>query len=210
MSDLFELYAAYDGYPPGAELEWAFDNLPREVVIRMLAQEMAVDVVRLADESVDLTGAGFDEVFVPLVNQFAAQLEQEFPSESNAVQQIAARSQWYEGLYFRSTSEVCIARALDSASRSTPLVYFPNARGRFGPVDDRVNREPDFLVMGEDLATGVLEVDGPHHDVSADAQRDALFASHGIPVRRYPASECFNDADGVVADFLGWLRAGAA
>ena len=73
----------------------------------------------------------------------------------------------------------------------------------------RGNREPDFLVC-KDGKWGVLEVDGePFHPPSRtvqDHERDRLFRAYGVRVvEHFDASRCFEEADGVVAEFLAIL-----
>mgnify|MGYP001491150943 CR=1 FL=1 len=70
--------------------------------------------------------------------------------------------------------------------------------------DERVRREPDFLVCKEGH-WGILEVDGEafHQTAAQDHSRDALFLRHGIRcVRHYSATTCFEEAPDVIADFL--------
>lgn len=111
----------------------------------------------------------------------------------------------YEGLRFRSESEVRIAQALDNAG----VMYVPNCRARIGSVDRRRNIEADFLVM-VDGKWGVLEVDGEQWHAglaSRDHERDRPFHFHGAAkVQRFDAGECFENPDGVVAKFLALLR----
>ncbi|MEX1140726.1 MAG: hypothetical protein WEB79_00230 [Thermoleophilaceae bacterium] len=111
----------------------------------------------------------------------------------------------YEGLRFRSESEVRIAQALDRAG----VMYVPNCRSRIGSVSRRRNCEADFLVMLEGR-WGVLEVDGEQWHAglaSRDHERDRPFHFHGAhKVQRFDAGECFENPDGVVAKFLALLR----
>ncbi len=109
-------------------------------------------------------------------------------------------------LRFRSASEVKVAEALERAG----VLFLPNCRARLGVVDDRKNREADFLVC-LDGKWGILEVDGePFHPPSRAAQdhdRDRLFQSHGILiVQHFDAARCYKDPDGVVEEFLSLLR----
>lgn len=111
----------------------------------------------------------------------------------------------YEGLRFRSESEVRIAQALDRAG----VMYVPNCRARIGSVGQRRNCEADFLIM-LDGRWGVLEVDGEQWHAglaSRDHERDRPFHFHGAhKVQRFDAGECFENPDGVVAKFLALLR----
>ena len=62
-------------------------------------------------------------------------------------------------LRFRSRSEVQIATALDRAG----VLFLPNCIARLGTLDNRQNREADFLVCYNGK-WGILEVDGePFH-----------------------------------------------
>ena len=77
-------------------------------------------------------------------------------------------------------------------------------------LKDRLNREPDFLVCYEGK-WGILEVDGedshPPSRTVDDHERDRLFKQHGILlVEHFDASECWENADGVVKKFLELLR----
>jgi hypothetical protein len=111
----------------------------------------------------------------------------------------------YEGLRFRSESEVRIAQALDRAH----VMYVPNCRARVGSVDRRRNIEADFLVMVGGK-WGVLEVDGEQWHIghaARDHERDRPFHFHGAKiVQRFDAGECFENADAVVAKFIALLN----
>lgn len=112
----------------------------------------------------------------------------------------------WEGLRFRSESEVRIARALDEAR----VMFLPNCRARLGShPESRRNLEADFIVFLNDR-WGVLEVDGAewHNNRAAeDHERDRPFKYHGASVvERFPATECYSDASRVVAKFLTLLK----
>ncbi len=111
----------------------------------------------------------------------------------------------YEGLRFRSESEIRIAQALDRAG----VMYVANCRSRIGSTDRRRNCEADFLVM-LDSKWGVLEVYGEqwHAGLAArDHERDRPFHFHGAAkVQRFDAGECFENPDAVVQKFLALLR----
>ena len=108
---------------------------------------------------------------------------------------------------FRSKTERRIAAALERAS----VAFFPNGRGRLGTSPRyRETRESDFLVV-IDGKLGILEVDGDDHHpperAAEDHGRDRAFRRQGIRVvERYPASECWEAPDEVVADFLQLLH----
>lgn len=112
----------------------------------------------------------------------------------------------YEGLRFRSESEVRIAQALDRAG----VMYLPNCKARVGSKDRRRNLEADFLVCHEGKWGG-LEVDGaewhPAARAAQDHERDRPFLRHGAAVvQRFPADECFENPDGVASQFLALLK----
>jgi hypothetical protein len=112
----------------------------------------------------------------------------------------------WNNLRFRSASEIRIAEALDRAG----VLFLPNSKARLGDVDERLNREPDFLVCCEGR-WGILEVDGePFHPPSRtvhDHTRDRLFKVHGVRVvEHFDATECYNNPDDVVKRFLNILR----
>jgi hypothetical protein len=118
----------------------------------------------------------------------------------------AVRMHEWNGMWFRSYSEVCIAKALDRAN----VVFVPNATARLGITQDhRERREPDFLIVA-DGNVGVLEVDGPpwHQPERADEhhERDRRLREHRIMVERYSANRCREMPDDVVADFLRLLK----
>ena len=118
-------------------------------------------------------------------------------SESSAVQ--------YANLRFRSYSEVCIAKALDRAG----VMYFANCTARVSCGQERLNREPDFLIC-DSGKWGILEVDGePFHPPSRtvhDHDRDRLFERHGVRfVQHYDASQCRQEPNKVVSEFLDLL-----
>jgi len=108
----------------------------------------------------------------------------------------------WEYLFFRSTYEVAIAKALSEYD----LLFLPNCMARFGK--EGLNREADFLVC-YDGKWGIIEVDGePYHTNAAkDHERDRLFQSHGIRVtQRYTTKQCIENPRGVVQEFLGLLK----
>ena len=111
----------------------------------------------------------------------------------------------YNGLRFRSASEVLIAEALDRAG----VMYFPLCKGRMNSGRNRVNREPDFLICHRGK-WGILEVDGePYHPPSRtveDHTRDRLFKGHGVVVvEHFDAKHCYDFPDEVVKRCLGLL-----
>jgi hypothetical protein len=113
----------------------------------------------------------------------------------------------YEGLGFRSESEVRIAQALDRMR----AMYLPNCRGRVGSHPEaRHSIEADFIVFLNGK-WGVLEVDGePFHAPERSAHehdRDRTFKRHGAAVvERFDAKRCYNEPDRVVAEFLTLLK----
>jgi len=111
----------------------------------------------------------------------------------------------YANLRFRSQSEVRIARVLDNRK----VLYFPNCSGRVSKGEDRVKREPDFLICHRGR-WGILEVDGePFHPPTRtveDHDRDRLFQKHGVLiVQHYDANRCYQEPREVVEEFLAIL-----
>lgn len=118
-------------------------------------------------------------------------------------QGLGASYQW-NGLNFRSKSEIKIAQALDERG----VLYFPNARGRLSLNYRRVNREADFLICCEGR-WGILECDGGiyHQTAADDHARDLLWNAHGVWfIKRFSSSECHNNPTKVVDLFLEMLR----
>lgn len=109
----------------------------------------------------------------------------------------------WHGLTLRSQSEVKIAKALDNQG----LMFLAGARVRLKTEGHRQTREVDFLIQYQGR-WGILEVDGPHHQhsVQADEWRDARFREHGIPVMRFPADLCYRQPEAVIATFLKQLN----
>lgn len=107
-------------------------------------------------------------------------------------------------LRFRSEPERRIAVALDQ----TGVLFFPNCIARLNTDGGRRNREPDFLVCDAGK-WGILEIDGAayHRAAALDHQRDRVFRAYKIRVvERFPATECQEDAPGVVKRFLQQLE----
>jgi hypothetical protein len=107
----------------------------------------------------------------------------------------------WEYLFFRSTYEIAIAKALSEYN----LLFLPNCMARF-PKEGQ-NKEADFLIC-RDGKWGILEVDGEtyHTNAAKDHERDRLFQDHGIRVvQRFTAKECTENPKGVVQRFLGLL-----
>jgi hypothetical protein len=107
----------------------------------------------------------------------------------------------WEGMTFRSWSELRLAKAFDDRG----LLYLPNARGRVGIAPRRETRELDALVNVDGLLVNI-EVDGaPWHppERSADEhRRDRLLLVNGIVVFRYDANEVYTSADRVAAEVV--------
>jgi hypothetical protein len=111
---------------------------------------------------------------------------------------------------FRSPAEVKIADALDKRG----VLFFANARGRVSDRGSPVSRssglitgrlEVDFLVFYRGKCIS-LEVDGKHHEESIqthrDYIRDRLLLREGIPTARFTASECLQNPDAAIEEFL--------
>jgi hypothetical protein len=144
---------------------------------------------------------------VTRLKQFAIEPEpEEIPVEQVTNQGIDAAYSW-NGLYFRSKSEVKIAEALDKAG----VMFLPNCRARLnGAGKERITREADFLVCFNGC-WGVLEVDGeafhPAERSATEHERDRLMQKHGLRfIQRYPASQCYSRPDSVVKEFLELLK----
>ena len=111
----------------------------------------------------------------------------------------------WNNLHFRSQTEIHIVQELDRKK----VLFLPNCIARLG-FRERRNREADFLICSEGK-WGILEVDGglAHTPTrtAEDHERDRLFQTHGILlVQHFAASECWENAEGVVAKFLELLR----
>ena len=107
-------------------------------------------------------------------------------------------------LHFRSQAEVKIAEALDRKG----VMYFPNCAARLGPVEDRRNKEPDFLVC-QNGKWGILQVDGKefHQKAALDHEWDYQFQLHGVKiVRHFMGIDCMRAPDEVVEKFLDLLE----
>jgi hypothetical protein len=107
----------------------------------------------------------------------------------------------WNNLRFRSQTEIRVAEALERAQ----VLFLPNCMARLG-FSQRQNREADFLVCQKGK-WGILEVDSPSSHPPTrtveDHERDRLFKAHGIRVvEHFDASECWENADGVVKRFL--------
>lgn len=106
----------------------------------------------------------------------------------------------WNNLSFRSPAEIAVAKALESRG----LLFFPNAkcriRNRLGIAE---TKETDFLVFYKGTSR-ILEVDGKqyHQQPVEDYRRDRMFDKYGIRSTRFTASECLNNADQVVEEFL--------
>ncbi len=112
------------------------------------------------------------------------------------------RSIAWHGLTMRSHSEVKIAKALDNKG----VLFLADPKIRLNTENHRQTREVDFLIQ-HNGRWGILEVDGPHHQHSteADQWRDARFSQHGLLVVRFPADLCYRQPEVVVESFLKQL-----
>ncbi|MBI1282645.1 MAG: DUF559 domain-containing protein [Anaerolineaceae bacterium] len=114
------------------------------------------------------------------------------------------RSIAWHGFTLRSHSEVKIAKTLDYKG----VLFLADPKVRLKTETHRQTREVDFLVQYQGK-WGILEVDGPHHQQSteADQWRDARLNEHGLLVMRFPADQCYRQPDAVVETFLQKLAA---
>ncbi|MBD2651795.1 DUF559 domain-containing protein [Nostoc foliaceum] len=116
----------------------------------------------------------------------------------------------WNGLTFRSETEIRIARALSSQN----ITFFANVNGFIAlnglPVTnydnkDREKAEVDFLVFHNQKCM-ILEVDGVGHNQvfqrNWDCKRDRIFLRQGISTVRFSAEQCYGDASKVVEEFL--------
>lgn len=117
--------------------------------------------------------------------------------------------QW-GGLNFRSKTEVRIAHALYQKN----VLFFANSRAFIDlsnlPISNADNKmkekvEVDFLVFYKQKCM-ILEVDGLHHEETAqktrDYMRDRVFLREGVPTARFNASDCYNHPPAVIDEFL--------
>ena len=125
------------------------------------------------------------------------------PDDSNS------QHQW-GGLNFRSKTEVRIAHALHDRQ----ILFFANSRAYMDltdlPISNADNKlkervEIDFLVFYKQKCM-ILEVDGDHHQQSAqitrDYRRDRVLLRDGIRTVRFEWKECYNRPMDVVTEFL--------
>lgn len=112
------------------------------------------------------------------------------------------RSIAWHGLTMRSHSEVKVAKALDRNG----ILFLADPKIRLDTENHRQTREVDFLIQ-HNGRWGILEVDGPHHQHSteADQWRDARLSQHGLLVVRFPADLCYRQPEVVVESFLKQL-----
>ena len=119
---------------------------------------------------------------------------------SNSASLVSSGSIEYDGLRFRSRSEIKVYEALKKRS----VLFFANATAVLGGKD--VKREPDFLVC-QNGKWGILEVMGEQYHPTTTAMRDhdraRLFKDYGLfYIEFYDATKCYNNPEGVVDDFL--------
>ncbi len=125
------------------------------------------------------------------------------PSKPNKKRQANPQPEYrsiaWHGLTLRSQSEVKIAKALDYKD----VLFLADPKLRLNTESHRQTREVDFLIQYQGK-WGILEVDGPHHQhsIEADQWRDARLTEHGLLVVRFPADQCYRQPDLVVETFL--------
>ena len=108
----------------------------------------------------------------------------------------------WQGLRYRTKSEVAIARELDAAG----VVFFPQCACRItGANGRRETREPDFLIVHRGISA-ILELDGAPHDGRAadDHRRDRLFKLRGgiWIIERVPSQYALQHPRRVVRGFI--------
>jgi len=110
----------------------------------------------------------------------------------------------YSGCFYRSKSEVKIAKALENRG----VNFIANGRGRFqGNAPEAKTLEPDFLVIYNNKIA-VLEVDGDefHDDKLKQVKRDELLKDSGFHfIAHYSAERCYTRPNEVVEAFLQQL-----
>jgi len=109
-----------------------------------------------------------------------------------------------------SEEKVVLARRM--RREMTPTEARLWARLRRSRLDTNFRRQQivrgffaDFYCHGAAL---VLEVDGPIHDPTYDAERDRIFASLGITVLRFTNAQVENQIGLVLYQIRRWLREG--
>ncbi|OKH42923.1 hypothetical protein NIES2101_31930 [Calothrix sp. HK-06] len=110
----------------------------------------------------------------------------------------------HKDLYYRSPAEIKIAQALEKRA----VLFFASARCRIPSRNTLTEtKEVDFLVFYKG-STRILEVDGReyHQDREKDYKRDRMFDRQGLVTTRFSGSECLNNPDEVVEEFLGLFR----
>lgn len=118
----------------------------------------------------------------------------------NSASLVSSGSIEHDGLRFRSRSEIKVYEVLKKRS----VLFFANATAVLGGKDAK--REPDFLVC-QGGKWGILEVMGEQYHPTATAMRDhdraRLFKDYGLfYIEFYDATQCYNNPEGVVDDFL--------
>ena len=119
---------------------------------------------------------------------------------SNSASLVSSGNIEHDGLRFRSRSEIKVYEALKKRS----VLFFANATAVLGGKD--VKREPDFLVC-QNGKWGILEVMGEQYHPITTAMRDhdraRLFKDYGLfYIEFYDATQCYNNPERVVDDFL--------
>ncbi|MCL1464566.1 pentapeptide repeat-containing protein [Argonema galeatum] len=110
---------------------------------------------------------------------------------------------YWNDLPLRSQAQVKIAEALDRAN----VLFIPNSKARLTTTEGRQNQEPEFLIFHQGK-WGILEIDSElsEQDVVKLEKRDRTFQTHGIAiVQHYDATQCREQPDRVVQDFLAIL-----
>ncbi|MCT7989505.1 pentapeptide repeat-containing protein [Laspinema sp. D6] len=103
-------------------------------------------------------------------------------------------SHFWNGWQFRSQAEVKIAEALDRAG----VLFYSNATARLTTPEGGKNQDPHFLVCSEGKL-GILVVNGEEDE----AETDRLLQTQGIRIiHHYPVTQCTEDSDWVVLEFL--------
>lgn len=165
----------------------------------------AVDLSTTKLDGANLVGALLDDAKLPhgLAQSFNRMNNQGIAFKPNLL------THTWEGLRFRSKTEIKIAQALDRVG----VLFLPNCLARLNDPEKlrgRGNIETDFLVCHHSM-WGILEVDGPHHTAARrvkEQERERLFRRYGIRTyERFEANKCYAQADEVVKDFLEMMKA---
>jgi hypothetical protein len=186
--------------------EWAEEESSRAQSARVIRDALDVALDSVLNSSLAAVWVRLDSSspYEGWREEYQAELRGDRVPANQAVVASHAPAFSWNGLRFRSKTEMILAQALSEKG----TLFFPLPAA----VSGRRKLEPDFLICTEHGKWGILEVNGdefhPPQTAARDHERARWFKELGVRFYDiYSASDCYRDPNGVIDRFLRLLEA---